>query len=160
MDKTEGFIIKARKIHGDKYDYSKVKYENSKTKVCIICPKHGEFWQTPNNHLTGFQCKLCGREQATIKNSSTTDQFIEKARLVHGNKYDYSKVNYVNNKTKVNIICPIHGEFKITPDSHLSQKAGCILCGNENTKIKQSKTKEQFIKMLKGYTIINTITAQ
>lgn len=149
MNKTEEFIIKAKKVHGDKYDYSKVNYIKSSQKVCIICPEHGEFLQTPNNHLTGYQCKKCGRKQATIKNSLTTDQFVEKAKLTHGDKYDYSKVQYINNKTKVKIICPIHGEFEIIPDSHLSQKAGCTLCGYESMKVKQSKTKEQFIKEAK-----------
>ena len=84
----ENFIEKAREIHGNKYDYSKVEYKNNRTKVCIICPEHGEFWQTPRNHISQRQgCPKCSK---TFKN--TTESFIEKARKVHRDKYDYSKV--------------------------------------------------------------------
>lgn len=120
---TKEFIEKAKQIHGDKYDYSKVNYINNCTKVCIICPKHGEFWQTPNDHLSGYGCGECG---GTKKMS--TEKFIEKARKIHGGKYDYSKVEYVNNKTKVCIICPEHGEFLMNPNDHLCGH-GCPNCG-------------------------------
>lgn len=119
------FIEKAREIHGDKYDYSKVEYINNRTKVCIICPKHGEFWQTPVNHLKGHNCPKCiGRGAYKL----TTEEFIEKAKQIHGDKYDYSKVKYVNAKTKVCIICPEHGEFWQTPTSHIDGKCGCPDC--------------------------------
>ena len=124
---TEEFIQKAHKVHGDKYDYSKVEYDGYKTKVCIICPKHGEFWQTPNSHLNGNGCPKCKGEKQTC----TTDEFIAKAKKIHGDKYDYSKVEYVNNHTKVCIICPEHGEFWQIPSSHLQGK-GCPKCGIEN----------------------------
>lgn len=116
---TEEFIIKAKKIHGDKYDYSKVEYVNNKTKVCIVCPKHGEFWQKPNDHLLGDGCLKCGIKQRFINRVKTIEQFIQDSRKIHGNKYDYSKVNYVNALTKVCIICPEHGEFWQTPGAHL-----------------------------------------
>ena len=118
----EEFITKARYKHGDKYDYSKVDYVNAYTKVCIICPKHGEFWQNPNGHLNGRGCLKC-----VDKYVPTTEEWIEKARKVHGDKYDYSKVNYVKAKTKVCIICPDHGEFWQKPSNHLSGK-GCSMC--------------------------------
>ena len=124
---TDEFIAKAKKIHGDKYDYSKVEYVNRKTKVCIICPKHGEFWQTPSAHLRGQGCPKCKSKKQTC----TTDEFIAKAKKIHGDKYDYSKVEYVNRKTKVCIICPKHGEFWQTPNHHLSG-CGCPKCGVEN----------------------------
>ena len=120
---TEEFIGKARKVHGDKYDYSKVEYINAKTKVCIICPEHGEFWQKPNNHLNGSGCSKCGGSD-----NLTTDGFIRKARKLHGDKYDYSKVEYINNIRKVCIICPEHGEFWQMPSEHLRGK-GCPMCG-------------------------------
>ena len=120
---TEQFIEEARQIHGDKYNYSKVEYINAKTKVCIICPIHGEFWQRPNEHLKGCGCPKCGIE----KKSYTTEEFIEKARKVHGGKYDYSKVEYTDSKTKVCIICPEHGEFWQTPQSFL-EGHGCQRC--------------------------------
>lgn len=128
-DTAEDFLRKSHKVHGNKYDYSKVNYINSRTKVCIICPKHGEFWQTPNKHLLGQECKLCNNEKLSLMRSSTTTMFIEKAIKVHGNKYDYSKVNYVNAKSKVVIKCPIHGEFLQTPSDHLEGK-GCPICSN------------------------------
>ena len=123
---TKDFIERAIKVHGDKYDYSKVKYINNRTEVCIICPTHGEFWQRPDKHLLGHGCNLCCK--TGIK--SNTNTFIEKAKKIHGNKYDYSKVNYVNNHTKVCIICPKHGEFWQTPNSHLNGN-GCFDCSYE-----------------------------
>ncbi len=125
------FIEQAKKIHGNKYDYSKVEYINSSTKVCIICPTHGEFWQTPDAHLQGQGCPICGSEKRheTIKSKLgfTKEQFIEKAKKIHGDKYDYSKVEYVNSNTKVCIICPIHGEFWQRPSGHLDGH-GCPIC--------------------------------
>ena len=119
---TEIFIKNAKNVHGDKYDYSKVEYVNAHTKVCIICLEHGEFWQTPSNHLSGKGCILC----ANVK-KITTEEFIKRAKEVHGNKYDYSKVEYINNKIKVCIICPIHGEFWQMPINHLLGR-GCKVC--------------------------------
>ena len=125
---TEEFILKARDVHGDKYDYSKVEYSKNSVKVCIICPEHGEFWQTPNNHLNGQACQKCYNNRRGVSQKSNTEEFIEKARKIHGNKYDYSKVKYVNVNTKVCIICPKHGEFWQRPDNHLTSKCGCPLC--------------------------------
>ena len=124
---TEEFINKAKKIYGNKYNYSKVKYINSQTKVCIICPEHGEFWQRPNNLLNGHGCPICGIKKRSESQVLGKLKFIKKAKKIHGNKYDYSRVEYVNNRTKVCIICPIHGEFWQTPDSHL-QRNGCYKC--------------------------------
>ena len=137
----EEFIIKARIVHGWKYDYSKVEYKNNSTKICIICPEHGEFWQTPNHHLQGDGCKYCSHQSFPL----TTEEFIEKARKVHGDKYDYSKVEYKNNKTPVTIICQKHGEFKIRPDNHLHNH-GCKKCKDENIHIRCNKGVIKFIE--------------
>lgn len=145
MDDVESFIRKARKIHGDKYDYSKVEYIDSKTKVCIICPIHGEFWQTPNNHLTGKGCSKCYDEVRGDSQRLSIKEFIKKARKIHGNKYDYSKVIYVNNRTKVCIICPIHGEFWQTPDAHLRGEK-CPVCSKEVSAEKRKITTGYFIQ--------------
>ena len=142
---TEYFINKAREVHGKKYDYSKTNYVDAKTKVCIICHKHGEFWQTPSNHLNGQGCPKCGIESRQKTQSSTKDEFVKKAREVHGGKYDYSKVDYVNNSTKVCIICPKHGEFWQIPSNHLKGQ-GCPKCGIEARKESRSSTTEEFIK--------------
>ena len=120
------FIEKARLVHNDKYDYSKVEYKNNRTKICIICPEHGEFWQLPASHLRGIGCNKCG---GTGK--LTTAEFIEKAKQVHGDKYDYSKTEYIDSHTKVSIICPEHGEFFQTPNNHLNGNA-CPKCSRPN----------------------------
>lgn len=126
------FIEKAKEIHGDKYDYSKVSYSKVTDKVCIICPEHGEFWQEARQHYKGQGCPKCGVNKRVEKRTNTRDSFILKAREIHGWKYDYSKVNYVNSQTKVCIICPEHGEFWQKPNSHLSQKQGCPTCSESH----------------------------
>ena len=118
---TEEFIEKAKLVHGDKYDYTLTNYVNSKLKVKIICPTHGVFTQIPNGHLVGSGCLKCDNKNVT------TEEFIEKAKLVHGNKFDYTNVVYVKSMSTICIICPIHGEFKQKPSDHLSGY-GCPRC--------------------------------
>ena len=132
---TEKFIDKAREVHGDFYDYSKVEYVNSSTKVIIIDPKFGEFEQAPKNHLKGY-----GNQERGGTKKLTTKTFVEKAREVHGNLYDYSKVNYVDAYTKVIIIDPDFGEFSQAPYAHLSGK------GNSTRGGSRQLTKEEFIE--------------
>ena len=120
---TEIFITNAKKFHGDKYDYRLVEYRNNYTKIKIICPDHGIFEQKPNNHLTGQGCLICSG-----KHTKTTSEFIELAKNVHGDKYDYSLVKYVNNNTKVKIVCKIHGIYEQEPNSHISGKRECPSC--------------------------------
>lgn len=144
MDKTEEFIAKAKEIHGDKYDYTKAVYITSKTKMTLICPIHGEFEQRPYDHLSGKHCQKCSHIAKTISRSLTTEQFIAKAKLAHGGKYDYSKVNYVNKKTNVTIICPEHGEFEQLPYMHWSG-SNCMKCSRILSAKVQTKTTEQFI---------------
>ena len=124
---TEEWIALANEIHNNKYDYSKVRYENNETKVCIKCPKHGEFWQIPSSHLSGYGCPTCGVEKVSERCRLSKEEFIKKACKVHSDKYDYSKVEYVNYDTKVRIICPNHGEFWQSPDNHL-HGCGCPKC--------------------------------
>jgi len=126
---NEEFIEKSKKVHGNKYDYSKVEYKNSKTKVCIVCnnvdeiteEKHNEFWQVPYSHLSGASCPKC------TNHFMSQEIFIKRASVIHHNKYDYSKVEYKAAKIKVNIICPSHGEFSQAPDGHING-AGCPRC--------------------------------
>ena len=147
VNKTEIFIEKARKIHGDKYDYSKVEYERSNQNVCIICPIHGEFWQTPNKHLGGEGCKECGKISARKKHSLKKDDFVERAVNVHENKYLYEKTDLENRdeKGRVIITCPIHGDFLQTPHNHLCGK-GCKECGTENRANKKRLAQDEVIK--------------
>ena len=123
---TDTFIEKAKAVHGDRYDYSQVKYVDNKTDVTIICRDHGPFPQAPNSHLSGRGCGDCAENKPL-----TTETFIEKVKLVHGNRYDYSCVNYVNNSTKVTIICPDHGPFPQTPAIHLRGGACDDCAGNK-----------------------------
>ena len=120
---TEIFIDRARKIHGDFFDYSEVNYKNAYSSITVICPVHGPFQQRAGAHLRGQGCFKC----AVDAKSLTTEKFIKKAREVHGNKYDYSKVNYKNNHAKVPIICPVHGPFQQYPINHL-RGHGCKSC--------------------------------
>ena len=137
---NDEFIREAQSIHHNKYDYSKVEYVNNKTKVCIICPEHGEFSQTPSDHLNGKGCPQCAGNVRCDK-----DTFIEKAKRIHNDRYDYSKVEYVNAHTKVCIICPEHGEFWQTPNNHLNGN-GCPLCKNRKIGDGLRDTVEDFTK--------------
>ena len=120
---VEEFIYESNIKHNNKYDYSKIDYINKTTKVCIICPIHGEFFMTPHNHILGQGCPKCSGR------GLTKEEVIEKANLVHDNKYDYSKVVFTKMHDKVTIICPIHGEFQQTLSKHISKKQGCPKCG-------------------------------
>lgn len=133
------FIERSNIIHNDFYDYSLVEYKNTSTKVKIICPKHGVFEQNSNNHLRGSICKKCSYEKISEECNKGKEKFIEESNLNHNNKYNYSLVEYKNNKTKVRIICPEHGIFEQRPDAHIH--SGCIKCGGNS-----KKSKEEFIK--------------
>ena len=141
---TEDFIKAAREIHGDKYDYSKVNYINNTTPVTIICPEHGEFQQKPCVHLTGHGCPAC----KNVKQLDTAE-FIRRAKAVHGDKYDYSLSIYKNKRTKVIVICPIHGQFEQLPMNH-TKGQGCPKCGKDKAIDRigdyrnARKTKEEF----------------
>ena len=127
VSNKDKFIEKAIKKHGLRYDYSKVEYINSTTKVKITCPTHGVFLQTPQAHVRGDGCPLCAnnRRGKTLKLSK--GEFIERANIVHKNFYSYENTNYVNYSTKVTITCPIHGDFEQFPSSHL-KGYGCPKC--------------------------------
>jgi len=140
------FIRKAIFIHGGRFDYSKVVYINAKTKVCIICPIHGEFWQTPDNHLQGQGCSLCGITQRSILSTFTLEEFIQKAITKHGNKYDYTGFNYLNSHIKGKIRCnTCNTIFEQTPASHLSGK-GCPNCRLNKLKNLFTPSLEKVIK--------------
>lgn len=142
---TELFITKAREKHGDRYDYSKVIYINSTTKIEIVCRKHGSFFQRPAKHLCGNGCAKCYNESVSLRCKMSKDEFVKKATAIHGDKYDYSLVVYKNNSTPVKIICPIHGVFKPSPNNHLSG-CECPLCARIEAKNKTSLSSEEFIK--------------
>lgn len=134
----EEFIAKAISVHGDKFDYSKTIYVNTRTKVTIICKVHGEFLQTPNAHISQKQgCPVCSSNV-----QSNTEEFITKSIDVHGTSYDYSKVEYISTLDRVTIICPVHSEFEQSVSAHLGG-SGCPKC---NTGGKGCFTVEEFIE--------------
>lgn len=122
MDKTNAFIEKARKIHGNKYDYSKVTYTNNHTRVCIICSIHGEFWQLPSVHLRGGGCSKC------VNRGLSNEEKIGNAKQVHGGKYIYDKSDFRNVKLPTIITCPEHGDWHASYDNHVNGKTKCPKC--------------------------------
>lgn len=141
----EEFIRRAREVHGDKYDYSEVEYKNNYTKVRIVCPNHGAFEQTPSNHLCGRGCPICRNEGISGRQADTYEEYVSKARVVHGDKYSYPRDKLkVGGKDKIGIICPKHGLFYQRKNVHLEGK-GCIKCRDEKFSIDNRKTQEQFI---------------
>lgn len=127
---NETFIEKANKKHNHQYDYSKINYVNPQTKIIISCKIHKEFEQMPYSHLNGSGCPICGLKKVWNYTRISKDKFVEQAKIVHANTYDYSKVDYINSKTNIDILCNIHGIFSQSPTSHL-QGRGCLKCGIE-----------------------------
>lgn len=142
---TESFIKRAREVHGDKYDYSKTKYIKAIEKVTITCPQHGDFQQTPNSHLNGNGCPKCKNENTGNRCRSTSEDFIKRSKDVHGDKYDYSKVDYKRNSEKVEIVCPIHGPFWQFPQNHL-RGCGCPECKGDRISKTKTRSREEFIE--------------
>lgn len=125
---AKDFIELALKKHSSKYNYSKVIYADSKTKVIITCKTHGDYSQQPNNHLHGQGCPKCADIVTSFKRLKKLETFIEEASRIHKDKYNYSKVDYKNNKSLIMVICPIHGSFKQRVSAHISGQ-GCMFCG-------------------------------
>lgn len=138
---TEEFIQKANLRHNNKYNYNNTNYVFNKQKVIITCPNHGDFYQAPVKHLFGRGCPKCKTDKIRNLFRSNKESFIQKAKSVHGDRYNYSQVEYITNWKKVTIICPDHGNFEQSPNAHLSQKQGCPSCGGTKKLIS-----EEFIK--------------
>lgn len=120
----DAFLERSNKIYNSQYDYSRVKFNKLSDKIEIICKKHGPFIQRANSHLMGNGCRQCFMDNSRL----TNDAFIQKAKSIHGNVYDYSKVVYLGNKKKVEVVCPRHGSFWVKPNAHTSCKSGCPRC--------------------------------
>lgn len=157
---TEEFVEKSKLTHGDKYDYSKVNYINESLYVTIVCPIHGNFTQTPRNHYR-HGCKKCAISDKKDNhvpsisiNRKTKDEFGVQANKVHKNFYDYSKVEYIGNKKKVEIGCVKHGYFFQTPKNHLAGQ-GCSKCSREMNYFRKSHytkiSKESILYLVKIY---------
>lgn len=131
---NDDFLMKAKTVHGTRYDYSVTDYKHCEKDVDIICTKHGKFKQRPNVHLKGGGCPHCANEKSRDTNTLTVDEFITRAHTVHGVKYDYTKVVYKSTKEKIEIICPKHGSFWQTPHVHLALRCGCGKCVSKISK--------------------------
>jgi len=123
------FVSKARDVHGDRYEYPE-EYVNNQIPITIICKIHGLFKQIPNNHTCGKQgCPKCGLENAVKLGTMTNDDFLKRARIVHGDRYEYPD-EYTGINNKIQIICKIHGLFVQTPNHHLNGRNGCPKCSH------------------------------
>jgi len=149
------FIRKSKLVHGNKYDYSLVKYCNSKTKVKIICKEHGIFEQLPYSHIRGKGCVKCGINETKKELTKSVDDFIEECNDKHNYKYDYSLVNYIGSHNKVKIICPKHGEFEQLPYDHISGH-GCEKCSSSISKLETEI--DLFLKKLNLDTITSSMS--
>jgi hypothetical protein len=137
---TASFIERSQEIHGDKYDYSKIEYISAHSPVLVICRKHGEFKQKANTHIRGGGCSICSGTK-----KKTTDVFIHNAKAIHGDKYDYSKVEYRSAHEKVTIGCRVHGWFIQKANTHV-RGGGCSKCSYISIAQKQTKSPDEFIK--------------
>ena len=135
---TERFIEKARKLHNNKFTYENSIYTGSLNKIIITCPVHGDFEQAAFSHLQGFGCHRCQIDKSRLNK----DIFIQRATLIHGNKYDYADSIYIDTNTKINIKCPIHGEFYQRVPDHLKGR-GCNKCAKRS---KKGYTRTQWIE--------------
>lgn len=163
---TEQFVAKAIAIHGDRYDYSSAKYVGSAAKVTIICSEHGPFEQTPSEHLLGSGCSKCGIVARAKARTKTKEKFVTRATAVHGDRYDYSLVEYLGAQEQVTIICLDHGPFEQSPNGHLAGK-GCYECGVVASADAKRSTTEQFVakaKMAHGdrydYSLVDYVSSQ
>lgn len=144
---TEEFIDKAHEVHCGKYSYEKVEYKNNRTEVVITCPLHGDFRQIPDSHVSGRGCPSCKAD--TIGNfwRKSEEDFIEQAKSLHGEKFDYSLVKYERGHDKVKIICHSHGVFEQTPQGHLAAKTyGCNQCWIEAMSEVLTTNEEDFVE--------------
>jgi len=141
----EEVLRRCKKKHGNTYDYSKVVYVNTKTKIIIGCKEHGEFLQTPKNHMLGQGCPKCGKIKKAKNKVLNQAEVLEKFKEAHNGFYDYSNVNYIGNKKLIKITCPLHGPFLQTPDNH-KHNHGCPECGRSRTTAGISYTQDIIIK--------------
>ena len=133
---TEEFCKRVQEKFGDKYDLSLVEYKNSQTPVTLVCPEHGEFNLLPGNLRKTKGCPQCTRDRLAEERRYTTEDFVEQCKVIVGDEYDFSKVEYKNAKTKVLIGCPEHGTHWMHPES-VKRGCACPECSLEKRKYTQ-----------------------
>ncbi|GIE35450.1 hypothetical protein Ait01nite_084950 [Actinoplanes italicus] len=138
-------MTKALRVHGERYDYSRVEYHRSQNKVTIVCTEHGPFEQVPSSHLAGCGCPVCGNRAIGESKAGTTASFVGKARDVHGDTYDYSRVDYTRSHVAVTIVCTEHGPFRQAPNAHLGGQ-GCPECGFRRISVARAGNLEAFLE--------------
>lgn len=127
------FIEKAREMHRGRYDYTTTVYVGSQKKVVIVCPRHGEFEQIANAHLTGQGCPQCANERVGLNARLEQSDFLARCKAVHGDTYDLSRVAYVGMTKKIEVICQKHGSFFPQAGNFVGAGSGCPACGREST---------------------------
>lgn len=143
----EKFIEICNVTHNNKYDYSETTFTDPNEYITIRCPDHGLFSIPRYSHMYGHGCKLCGNLSKKNKLTKTTETFIVDCKRIHDDKFDYSKVNYVDAKTPVTIICNFHNDFFIRPKIFLSNKHGCNKCAAILGPINNRSTKEHYVEL-------------
>ncbi|MDR2068412.1 MAG: DUF723 domain-containing protein [Spirochaetaceae bacterium] len=145
---TRHFLKAAKAVHGDTYDYAKIgTVTGARQKLTIICPVHGEFTQSVQNHIhQGSGCPQCANMSRAEKTRVSFGEFVERARKTHGKKYRYIASSYTNLSSPVTIVCPLHGEFSQNAEKHVMNGHGCHKCGLESRKEKRRLSFAEFVK--------------
>lgn len=146
---SDNFILRAKEVHGEIYDYSKTKYINAKTKMIITCKMHGDFLQKSNNHIKGQGCPKCGIRKCSKNITTSFEEFLERAKKKHGEKFQYIKGTYNGLTSKMTIVCPVHGNIEMTGQSHCVSLHGCSKCGDISAGLKKIIPKDKFIETCK-----------
>lgn len=140
------FIEESRIVHNNKYSYEKTEYTTTRGKVTISCKTHGDFIQRASTHTRGAGCPKCKVDIQKQTHLKTTEEFIEDAIKIHGDKFIYDKTIYTKHSEKLLIKCKVHNEyFPQTASNHL-RGCGCPRCAKEKRKQTNSKTTEYFIE--------------
>lgn len=142
---NEEFIKEAIIKHNGKYSYKKTNYIKNNIKVCITCPIHGDFWQTPTNHLSGHGCPECMKDLLHNIKLKKLETYINEANKIHNNKYDYSISVYEGEYNSIDILCPIHGKFTISTAKNHLLGVGCPICSKEQIRLNKLKTTQEFV---------------
>lgn len=141
----DSFIEDAKKIHGERYDYSKSSFTVRRDKITIICKEHGEFKQTAANHVRGQGCPTCSKNERGIKIRKSEKDFFDDCNYIHNKKYNYSKTTYQGMNSIIEPICPVHGSFKVLAIKHYHRNQGCPHCSDEQLKSRPIIEMEQYL---------------
>jgi hypothetical protein len=134
---TNSFVERAIAVHGARYNYAQTQYESAQGKIEIGCPEHGAFVQAAYSHLNGRGCPQCAKRVQSSKRTYTVEEFIARARTVHGTRYSYDRAVYTKKGQPLLVTCPEHGDFPVAPNNHIVRKSGCPQCAAVSRSVKQ-----------------------